>query len=120
MVINLPDEIREIHPISKYIKYLYNNCYEEDYDEFWSEYCYDNYSYNYSVLEWYFLYRRQNNLHSLEIRVTRKWSDKEINKNIQKYKMKYTKYKKCLYKFTPQNLIIGGDRYLDECRIFVP
>jgi hypothetical protein len=120
MVVNLPDQIREIHPIAKYIKYLYNDCYEEDYDAFWSEYHYDNYSYHYSFLEWYFLYRRQNKLHSFEFRVTRKWSDTEIYKNMQIYKMKYPKYEKRLYKFTPQNLIIGGDRYLDECRFFVP
>ena len=49
----------DIQPNSHYFKYLIDECYEEDYDPFYAEYWYDNYCYNYTFAEWYFLYRKK-------------------------------------------------------------
>jgi hypothetical protein len=45
--------------IASYIKYLVEDCYEEDYDPYYAETWCDNYCFNYSFAEWYFLYRRR-------------------------------------------------------------
>lgn len=44
----------KIHPLSIYMKYLINECYEEDYNPFFSEDWKDNYCHNYTFSEWYF------------------------------------------------------------------
>ena len=49
----------EIHPFASYIKYLIEDCYEEDYDPLFAEFWYDNYSYHYTFMKWYFLYRKK-------------------------------------------------------------
>ena len=49
----------QIHPIAAYIKYLIQECYEEDYDPYYAEMWFDNYCYEYTFVEWYFLYRRK-------------------------------------------------------------
>ena len=48
-----------IHSIASYIKYLTQECYEEDYDPYYAETWIDNYCYEYTFVEWYFLYRRK-------------------------------------------------------------
>jgi hypothetical protein len=63
-----------------YLKYLINDCYEEDYDPYCAETWRDNYCYEYTFVKWYFLYR--------------------------KYKIKY---KDKHYKHTPAKLIIGNE-----------
>jgi hypothetical protein len=45
--------------IASYIKYLIHDCYEEDYNPYNAEMYYDNYCYEYTFIEWYFLYRRK-------------------------------------------------------------
>jgi hypothetical protein len=74
----------QIIPIASYIKYLVEECYEEDYNPQYAEFWYDNYCYEYSFYEWYFLYRIRFNL------------KKDIINN---------------YKFTHKKLIIGTDIY---------
>jgi hypothetical protein len=49
----------QINPFVSYIKYLINECYEEDYDPHYAESWRDNYCYEYTFVEWYFLYRRR-------------------------------------------------------------
>ena len=49
--------------IASYMKYLIQECYEEDYYPFYAEFWYDNYCYEYTFVEWYFLYRRKNKFH---------------------------------------------------------
>lgn len=71
----------KIHPFVSYLKYLIIDCYEEDYDPYYAEYWYDNYCYEYTFVEWYFLYRRF-----------------KLRKNKSKF-----------YKHTPIKLIIGSD-----------
>jgi hypothetical protein len=41
-----------------YLKYLINDCYEEDYNPFYAESWYSNYCFEYTFSEWYFLYRK--------------------------------------------------------------
>jgi hypothetical protein len=48
-----------IHPFTFYLKYLIHECYEEDYDPYYAETWLDNYCYEYTFAEWYFLYRRK-------------------------------------------------------------
>jgi hypothetical protein len=72
----------------KLIKYLIEDCYQEDYDPFWSENYSDNYCFEYSFYEWYYLYRYQFKLGGL------------INKRKKFYK----------YKHTPKILTIGSDK----------
>lgn len=43
---------------NKIIKYVIKECYEEDYDPYYAETLYDNYCFEYSFKEWYFLYRK--------------------------------------------------------------
>jgi len=86
----LPNEIVNIilsyvkRPQSaKMIKYLIEECYEEDYNPYTAE-CYsDNYCYKYSFQAWYFLYRYH-------------------------YKLGGKKGKK--FKYTPEILLIGSER----------
>ena len=49
---------------SYYIKYLIIDCYEEDYDAYYAETWRDNYCYDYTFKEWYFLYRRKMKLNN--------------------------------------------------------
>jgi hypothetical protein len=49
----------QLNPITSYIKYLILECYEEDYDPYNSDMWYDNYCYEYTFVEWYFLYRKK-------------------------------------------------------------
>jgi hypothetical protein len=53
----------EVNPfiISPFIKYLFEDCYQEDYDPLYTEFWYDNYCYDYTFSEWYFLYRKRHN-----------------------------------------------------------
>jgi len=44
--------------IASYMKYLIKECYEEDYDPYYAETWRDNYCYEYTFAEWYFLYRK--------------------------------------------------------------
>lgn len=60
----LPDEIINIilsyverPKTAKLIKYLIEECYYEDYNPYVAEHYGDNYCFNYSFQEWYFLYR---------------------------------------------------------------
>lgn len=66
----LPDEIVSFilsfvenpRPITNgIIKYLIYDCYEEDYDPYTAETWRDNFCYEYSFYEWYFMYRRKMN-----------------------------------------------------------
>lgn len=90
-MVYLPPEILNIifsyvprPPTNKLIKYLINDCYEEDYDPYYSETWYDNYCYNYTFKEWYFLYR--------------KWLVINIHN------------KKRVYKHTPYPTYVGTDK----------
>jgi hypothetical protein len=47
--------------INDYIKYLFEECYQEDYNPFYAEGWYDNYCYDYTFSEWYFLLRKRLN-----------------------------------------------------------
>lgn len=38
----------------KIIKYVIEDCYKEDYDPYTAEYWYDNYCFEYILVEWYF------------------------------------------------------------------
>ena len=40
------------------MKYVIEDCYKEDYDPYTEEYLHDNYCFEYSFVEWYFLYRK--------------------------------------------------------------
>lgn len=48
----------KIHPLSIYMKYLINECYEEDHNPFFLENGKDHYCHNYTFSEWYFFYRK--------------------------------------------------------------
>jgi hypothetical protein len=65
MPIQLPNEILNLifsfiqRPLTnKIMKYVIEDCYEEDYDPYTAEYWYENYCFEYSFKEWYFLYRK--------------------------------------------------------------
>ena len=45
--------------MNPYMKYLIEDCYLEDYNPYYAEFWYDNYCYEYSFKEWYFLYRKR-------------------------------------------------------------
>ena len=45
-------------PTNKLMKYVIEDCYEEDYDPYTAEYLHDNFCFEYSFIEWYFLYRK--------------------------------------------------------------
>ena len=74
--------------INHFMKYLIHDCYEEDYDPLFAEFWYDNYCYDYTFSEWYFLYR------------------KRLNYNSTKTKTKINKYK-----HTPSKLTIRISYY---------
>ena len=74
--------------INNYINYLFEDCYLEDYNPFYAEGWYDNYCYDYTFSEWYFLLRKRLNYNSSKI-VTK------INK----------------YKHTPAEIIIRTSFY---------
>ena len=48
-----------IQEFASYIKYLIQECYEEDYNPCYAEMWIDNYCYEYTFVEWYFLYRKK-------------------------------------------------------------
>ena len=48
----------QINPITIYIKYLFEDCYEEDYNIYDYENNNDMYCNNYTFKEWYFRYRK--------------------------------------------------------------
>ena len=78
-----------INHLIDYIKYLIKECYEEDYDPYYADFWYDNYCYQYTFSEWYFLYR---------------------------YRFNLKKYKNNHYKHTPAKLIIGSD-FWNSCSV---
>jgi hypothetical protein len=93
-MIHLPNEI--VNKIISYLerpkhvkimKYLIEDCYEEDYNPYTAEYCSDNYCYEYSFQEWYYLYRYHFKLGGKK----RKFYKKE-------------------FKYTPEILLIGSER----------
>ena len=64
-MVYLPNEILNIifsfvqrPKTNKLMKYIIEECYEEDYDPYYSESYYDDYRYQYTFKEWYFLYRK--------------------------------------------------------------
>ena len=64
-MVYLPNEILNIifsfverPQTNKLIKYVIEDCYEEDYDTYNYEDIYDDYRYHYTFKEWYFLYRK--------------------------------------------------------------
>ena len=72
------------NPIASYVNYLITDCYEEDYDPMYAEYWHDNFCFQYTFSEWYFIYRKRFQL---------------------------SKTKKNHYQQTPAKLIIGADIY---------
>ena len=74
--------------IIHYINYLFEDCYLEDYNPFYAEFWYENYCYDYTFSEWYFLYRKRNNYNSSK-------SKTKINK----------------YRHTPAEIIIRTSFY---------
>ena len=74
--------------IHNIMKYVINDCYKEDYDRYTAEDYYDNYCFQYTFSEWYFLYR------------------KRLNYNSSKSKTKINKYK-----HTPDKLVIQISYY---------
>ena len=73
-----------VHPLASYLHYLITDCYEEDYDPMYAEYWYDNFCFQNTFSEWYFIYRKRFQLN---------------------------KTKKNHYQQTPAKLIIGADIY---------
>jgi hypothetical protein len=71
-----------VHPMAYYMKYLIQDCYEEDYNPYDYETILDEYTYRYTFAEWYFHYRKL-------------------------WKLNVTKVNK--YKLTPDHLIVGID-----------
>ena len=59
----------EVNPfiITPYINYLFEECYLEDYNPFYAESWRDNYCYDYTFSEWYFLLRKRLNYNSSKI-----------------------------------------------------
>ena len=54
----------ERHKCVKIMKYVINDCYKEDYDRYTAEDYYDNYCFQYTFSEWYFLYRKKEKINS--------------------------------------------------------
>ena len=50
--------------IHNIIKYVINDCSKEDYDRYTAEDYYDNYCFQYTFSEWYFLYRKKEKINS--------------------------------------------------------
>lgn len=97
-MVYLPNEILDIifsyverPKHTKMIKYLIDDCYEEDYNPYTAENWHDNYCFQYSFKEWYYLYRIQARLGGLCI-------IHKIRKNTYKYK------------HSPEILLIGHDK----------
>jgi len=72
---------------AKMMKYLIEDCYEEDYDPYTAENWLDNYYFHYSFQEWYYLYRYHFKLGG-----------------------KRRKFYKKEFKYTPEILLIGHER----------
>lgn len=47
------------HPLARYMKYLVEECYLEDYNPYDALTWRDNYCYEYTFAEWYFFHRRR-------------------------------------------------------------
>jgi hypothetical protein len=97
-MVYLPNEIINIilsyverPKCSKMIKYLIEDCYEEDYNPYTAENWQDNYCFYFSFNEWYYLYRIQERLGGI-------FKRHKITKNTYKYK------------HTPETLLIGHDK----------
>ena len=62
----------EVNPfiITPYINYLFEECYLEDYNPFYAESWRDNYCYDYTFSEWYFLLRKRLNYNSSKYKHT--------------------------------------------------
>jgi hypothetical protein len=99
---------------AKMIKYLIEDCYEEDYNPYTAEKWYDNYCFEYSFYEWYYLYRRQQKLggfSNIWYFLNRIVKIKTETNNIE-YKVE-----KNTYKHTPKIVLVGhyklvSSRYL--------
>jgi hypothetical protein len=76
------------------IKYLIEDCYEEYYNPYTAEYWSDNYCFQYSFYEWYYLYR-------IQARLGGTLKRHKITKKIYKYKR------------TPEILQVGHDKLVD-------
>ena len=70
---------------SKIMKYIIDDCYKVDYNPYTAECYYDNFCFQYSFTEWFFLYRKHN-----------------IIKRVKNSK----------YKHTPEIILVGCDRLL--------
>ena len=46
-------------PTNKLMKYIINDCYEKDHDPYYVEHWYDNYCFDYTFSQWYFMYRKR-------------------------------------------------------------
>jgi len=68
---------------SKIMKYVIEDCYEEDYNPYTAEDYFDNFCFEYTFVEWYFSYRKNH-----------------INKRVKNPK----------YKHTPEIILVGIDR----------
>ena len=79
---------------AKMMKYLIEDCYEEDYNPYIAESWRDNFCFHYSFTQWYYLYRIQSRLGGINIK-------RKIIKNIYKYK------------HTPEILLVGIDRLVN-------
>ncbi len=79
---------------AKMMKYLIEDCYEEDYNPYTAEIWLDNYCFEYSFYEWYYLYR-------IQARLGGTLKRHKITKNIYKYK------------YTPEILLVGHDKLVD-------
>ena len=84
---------------NKLMKYVINECYEEDHDPYYAENWYDNYCFNYSFSEWYFMYRKR------WVNVVTK---NVITKNV---------ITKNHYKHTPAIIAVGFDKVCVDDRL---
>jgi len=57
-IINLIFSFVERPATNKLMNYVIEDCYKEDYCPHTAEYWYDNFCFQYSFKEWYFLYRK--------------------------------------------------------------
>ncbi len=81
----------------KIMKYLIEDCYQNDYNPYTSENWSDNYCFEYSFVEWYSLYRLQCKLGGIQMRYMKK------NLNLWKF---------IKYKHTPVILKVGVDKMI--------
>ncbi len=77
---------------AKKMKYLIEDCYKNDYNPYIAENWYDNYCFEYTFYEWYFL------LYRIQARLGGALKRHKIKKNIYKYK------------HTPEIILVGHDK----------